>query len=84
MDADGDSQTNLTDNAQVDLEPSWSPDGSRIAFVSDRGRHRQVYVMDADGGKPNPPDQQRSREHWARLVSGRQQDRLQLLPGRQQ
>ena len=30
--------------------PSWSPDGERIAFVSDRGRSLDIYVIDADGG----------------------------------
>ena len=38
------------DNAD-DLSPAWSPDGSRIAFISDRdssGRF-QPYIMDANG-----------------------------------
>jgi TolB protein len=35
----------LTDHPQRDLSPTWSPDGSRIAFISGR----DVYVMDADG-----------------------------------
>ncbi len=31
------------------LSPVYSPDGSRIAFVSDRARSAQLYVMNADG-----------------------------------
>jgi Tol biopolymer transport system component len=29
--------------------PTWSPDGRRIAFVSDRSGSAEVYVMSADG-----------------------------------
>jgi dipeptidyl aminopeptidase/acylaminoacyl peptidase len=41
-----------------DTDPQWSPDSSRIAFVSDRtglefdgGRNKDVWVIPADGGK---------------------------------
>ncbi len=30
----------------MDLNPAWSPDGTRILF----GRGGYIYVMDADGG----------------------------------
>lgn len=42
----GDGLVNLTnDPGMMSLWPSWSPDGSRIAYVSDGG----IYTMDADG-----------------------------------
>ena len=45
MDGDGGNEVRLTDNPGFDAEPSWSPDGNRIAF--NRGHH--IYVMDSDG-----------------------------------
>ena len=50
MDADGGNQENLTNHPAYDYYPDWSPDGTKIAFVSDRnGDRTQIYVMDADG-----------------------------------
>ncbi len=50
MDANGGNQRNLTNNPTDDRNPSWSPDGKRIAFTSDRDGNSEIYVMDADGG----------------------------------
>ena len=52
MDADGQSLQRLTENRQNDWYPSWSPDGKRIAFASDRKgdfANFEIYVMDNDG-----------------------------------
>ena len=44
---------NLTkDSPANDRRPSWSPNGSEIAFFSDRDREWAVYVMSALGGNP--------------------------------
>ena len=32
-----------------DTNPAWSPDGTRIAFTSDRKGHRDIYVKRANG-----------------------------------
>lgn len=49
MDDDGRNQINLTNNPALDEYPCWSPDGKKIAFVSERDGNREIYVMDADG-----------------------------------
>jgi Tol biopolymer transport system component len=49
MNADGTDVTELTSADTPDWHPTWSPDGTRIAFASGRGDHSDVYVMDADG-----------------------------------
>jgi Tol biopolymer transport system component len=50
--ADGSALAQLTDNDAADFDPSWSPDGSRIAFRSQRDGNDEIYVMDADGSHP--------------------------------
>jgi Tol biopolymer transport system component len=47
MDADGGNLTQLT--TEGNSRPAWSPDGSRIAFVSYRAGGLEIFVMDADG-----------------------------------
>jgi len=45
----GDRERRLTDNWAIDTSPTWSPDCSKIAFVSGRSGSPQIYVMNADG-----------------------------------
>jgi Tol biopolymer transport system component len=51
MAADGSDRTRLTTDLAEDFDPSWSPDGSRIAFRSHRDGNEEVYVMAADGSQ---------------------------------
>jgi hypothetical protein len=56
MDANGANPVNLTNNPAADGccgfvagGPAWSPDGTKIAFASDRDGVFDIFVMDADG-----------------------------------
>lgn len=55
MDAEGKHQTRLTDDPGDDVSAAWSPQGDRIAFLSDRrGGGYEVYLMNADGSNQHP------------------------------
>jgi tricorn protease len=44
---------NLTHSSGAhDKWPSWSPDGSQIAFISDMSGEEELYVVPQDGSKP--------------------------------
>jgi TolB protein len=49
INADGTDLTRLTDASEPEFDPSWSPDGTRIAFRSERSGHEEIWVMNADG-----------------------------------
>lgn len=49
MNADGSNPVNLTNSPGTDADAAWSPDGTRIAFVSKRDGSSQIYLMNADG-----------------------------------
>jgi dipeptidyl aminopeptidase/acylaminoacyl peptidase len=41
----------LTNAKKSSLAPSWSPDGSKLAFISDRTDKRQIYVINPQAGE---------------------------------
>jgi dipeptidyl aminopeptidase/acylaminoacyl peptidase len=47
--ADGGTQTRLTNTGARDAHPVWSPDGTRLSFVSERDGNPEIYTMAADG-----------------------------------
>jgi TolB protein len=49
MNADGSGVTPLTN--QESTEPTWSPDGTRIAFTSTRDGNTDIWVVSAGGGE---------------------------------
>jgi Tol biopolymer transport system component/C-terminal processing protease CtpA/Prc len=42
----------LTLHEAYESHPVWSPDGSKIAFASDRYGNNDVFIVDAEGGAP--------------------------------
>jgi Tol biopolymer transport system component len=65
MNADGSGERRLTDNPAYDGWPAWSPDGSRITFMSTRSGNPDLYVMDADGQWADDQDRCRWRDPLA-------------------
>ena len=50
--------------------PAWSPDGSRLAFASNRGGSLDIWVMNRDGSgmtnlTPNTPQSMEGRPTWS-------------------
>jgi Tol biopolymer transport system component len=50
MNADGSGQTMLTNSSKDETWPSWSPDGTKIAFESDQDGNGNIYAMNASDG----------------------------------
>ncbi len=48
----GGAASQLTSNPAFDSYPVWSPDGSKIAFASDRRGSLDIFIVDAQGGTP--------------------------------
>ena len=60
-----------------DTSPRWSPDGRRIAFVSDRSDSSQIWLIPVDGGEAGQLTELEGGEHrLAGLVTRRNEDRF--------
>jgi TolB protein len=68
---DGTGERRLTNSPGLDGFPTWSPDGERIAFATDRagGGNWELYVMDSDGRHQrrltNTPQQKEAVPAWS-------------------
>jgi TolB protein len=60
---------NLTNSKFDERNPAWSPDGKQIAFISERERGSQIFVMNADGSDvrnlTNDPKRFDSHPAWS-------------------
>jgi Tol biopolymer transport system component/uncharacterized protein YraI len=70
MNADGSGEVRITETPTIELAnqilnnetprswnnaaPAWSPDGSQLAFVTDRTGQWEIWVMNADGSNQHP------------------------------
>jgi dipeptidyl aminopeptidase/acylaminoacyl peptidase len=60
----------LTTGDHHDQDPSWSPDGKRVAFVSDRhpsadlGWRTDIYVVEVGGGRTERLSPGRGHQSW--------------------
>jgi TolB protein len=48
----GVTQTNLTKSAAMETDPTYSLDGTKIAFTTDRSGNEDIYKMNRDGSSP--------------------------------
>ena len=60
---DGNNERQLTHDDAGEAQPSWSPDGKRIAFVS--VRKGGIWLIDANGGEPARLSTFGSRPSWS-------------------
>jgi Tol biopolymer transport system component len=49
---DGIAVTQLTSDPASDIQPSFSPDDTRVAFASNRGGSWDIWMVDLEGGQP--------------------------------
>ena len=57
----GGTATNIASGLAWEMQPRWSPDGSRIAFTSDRGGGDNIWTMKADGSDKQPVSEETFR-----------------------
>ena len=50
-DSDGNKEIQLTNIFTMDIRPRWSPDGTKIAFISDRGGKLNIWVVPSSEGE---------------------------------
>jgi eukaryotic-like serine/threonine-protein kinase len=52
--ADGSTQPRRIVHGMISWQPALSPDGTKIAFVSEKGGSQEIWICDSDGQNPRP------------------------------
>ena len=75
---DGSGAVNLSRSASQEMDPAWSPDGTRLAFVKTlrAGGRPDLFIMNADGNGGARLTANDARGTAARMVAGRHPDRV--------
>jgi TolB protein len=66
VNADGSRLLRLTDDPGADFDPSWTPDGGRIAYRHESGggdTSAEIYVMNADGSHKRNLTRRSGQDH---------------------
>ena len=88
MDDDGSNLRKITDTPEREMNPSWSPDGKRIAFTRERPPHngRQVvniFMIDANGSNERRLSNHHALDNYPRfLPDGKRLSFLSLSSGK--
>ena len=61
--AEGGTATALSKGPAFDSHPRYSPDGTKIAFTSDRSGNENFWIMNADGSSPRAITDQKDFHH---------------------
>ncbi len=64
MDIDGTNKQQLTSEAIGDFESAVSPDGTMIAFASDRSGNDDIWIMNIDGSDPQNLTNHPAQDAW--------------------
>lgn len=59
----------ITDHPYRDFDPHWSPDGKKLAFISERDGNREIYIVDIQTKElkrlTNTPDAAETSPKWS-------------------
>jgi Tol biopolymer transport system component len=64
IDPTGGTPSNVTNNATTDGQPSYSPDGKKIAYSGYDGQDSEIYTINVDGGQKVQLTHNTTHDEW--------------------